>query len=186
MTEEERTKLLLEAWKKTVDVQQHFNDIEMHVRNLALTILGAVVAFAKFLDLKNEGTSAVLPQGMLFLALTVLIAAFWFMDKHWYHRLLMGAVREGAHLEKTLTGLGVPITLGANISAASPIRLFGRRMHSKFKVDLFYLVLGTLGLLASGASVGGPWLWLSIMVVAVAWCLWGAWWWITAPKGPVD
>jgi hypothetical protein len=186
MADDERTKLLLEAWKKTVDVQQHFNDIEMRVRNLALTILGAVVAFAKFLDLKGDETTAVLPLGYLFLALTVLIGAFWFMDKHWYHRLLMGAVREGAILEKSLTDSGVPITLGTHISVASPIMLFGRRMHSPFKVDLFYLVLGTLGVLAAGGSVGTVSLCLSVLLVVVIWCLWGARWWFTAPKGPMN
>jgi|HubBroStandDraft_5_1064220.scaffolds.fasta_scaffold185097_3 hypothetical protein len=185
MTDDERTKLLIEVWKKTVDVQQHFNDIEMRVRNLALTILGAVVAFAKFLDLKTEGATAVLPLGYLFLALTVLIGAFWFMDKHWYHRLLMGAVLEGAALEKSLTSLGVPVTLGTNISKMSPIMLFGRRMHSAFKVDLFYLVLGTMGLLAAGGSVSADWFCASILVVVVIWCWWSTWWWRTAPKGPM-
>jgi hypothetical protein len=182
MTDDERAKLLVEAWKKTVDVQQHFNDIEMRVRNLALTILGAVVAFAKFLDLRGEGAAAVLPQGFLFIALVVLIAAFWFMDKHWYHRLLMGAVMEGAALEKALNDLGVPITLGTNISAQSPITIFRRRMHSSFKVDLFYLVLGTMGFLAAGGSVGGVWLCISVLVAAVIWCWWWLWWWFTAPK----
>jgi hypothetical protein len=182
MTDDDRAKLLLEAWKKTVDVQQHFNDIEMRVRNLALTILGAVVAFAKVLDLRGEGAAAIMPQGFLFLALTVLVGAFWFMDKHWYHRLLMGSVLEGAALEKSLADLGLPITLGANISAASPITLFRRRMHSSFKVDLFYLVLGTMGFLAAGGSAGGIWFCLSLLVMALIWCSWSLWWWFTAPK----
>jgi hypothetical protein len=36
LTVEDRTKFLLEVWKKTVDVQQHFNDVEMRIRNLRL------------------------------------------------------------------------------------------------------------------------------------------------------
>jgi hypothetical protein len=33
----EMVKLAVEAWKKTVDVQQHFNDLELRVRNFAIT-----------------------------------------------------------------------------------------------------------------------------------------------------
>jgi hypothetical protein len=31
----------VEIWKKTVDVQQHFNDLELRIRNFALAVLGA-------------------------------------------------------------------------------------------------------------------------------------------------
>ena len=32
---------VVEAWKKTVDVQQQFNDIELRIRNYAITLLVA-------------------------------------------------------------------------------------------------------------------------------------------------
>jgi FMN phosphatase YigB (HAD superfamily) len=38
----------IEIWKKTVDVQQHFNDLEMRVRNFGLTIVGALIAAVGF------------------------------------------------------------------------------------------------------------------------------------------
>ena len=38
----------IEIWKKIIDVQQHFNDIEMRIRNYALTIMGAFVAAIGF------------------------------------------------------------------------------------------------------------------------------------------
>ena len=116
MRVEERAKLLMEAWKKTVDVQQHFNDTEMRIRNLALTIIGAVVAFARVLDVGGDHSGHLVNPGLLFLALTVLVGAFWFMDRHWYHRLLLGAVLEGAELERRLTELGVQVGLGTQIS----------------------------------------------------------------------
>jgi hypothetical protein len=31
----------IEIWKKIVDVQQHFNDLELRVRNFALIVTGA-------------------------------------------------------------------------------------------------------------------------------------------------
>ena len=40
MTEEEQ---VLKIWEKTLDVQMHFNDIEMKIRNLFITVLLALV-----------------------------------------------------------------------------------------------------------------------------------------------
>ena len=37
---DESTQFALETWKKTVDVQQHFNDLEMRIRNFAITVVG--------------------------------------------------------------------------------------------------------------------------------------------------
>ena len=31
----------IEIWKKIVDVQQHFNDLELRIRNFALIVTGA-------------------------------------------------------------------------------------------------------------------------------------------------
>jgi len=38
----------IDIWKKTVDVQQHFNDLEMRIRNFAITIVGALIAAMGF------------------------------------------------------------------------------------------------------------------------------------------
>src|SRR5438034_8022495 len=43
----------LEIWKKTVDVQQHFNDLELKIRNLAVTVLGAILSGAALSLEKN-------------------------------------------------------------------------------------------------------------------------------------
>jgi FMN phosphatase YigB (HAD superfamily) len=43
-----RLSLQLEIWKKVVDVQQHFNDIEMRIRNVAVTIFGAIMGAVGF------------------------------------------------------------------------------------------------------------------------------------------
>jgi hypothetical protein len=37
--EDERVKAYVEMWKQAIDLQKHFNDIEMRVRGLALTAL---------------------------------------------------------------------------------------------------------------------------------------------------
>ena len=34
----------LEVWKTTVDVQKHFNELELKIRNFAITVVGAFLA----------------------------------------------------------------------------------------------------------------------------------------------
>jgi hypothetical protein len=178
LTPKDRAELLLEAWKKTVDVQQHFNDMEMRIRNLALTIMGAAVAFARAIDLGSGHTDHPTNPGYLFLALTVLVGAFWFMDRHWYHRLLLGSVLEGAELEKRLTELNIPIGLGSKITSSSSLVICSRPLRSTQKLDSFYLVLGTLSLSAVGGSFGGVCIWLIVVLGlgALWWCALHGWW----------
>ena len=40
----EKLKLNVEVWKKIVDVQQHFNDLEMKVRNFGLLVVSAFIS----------------------------------------------------------------------------------------------------------------------------------------------
>jgi len=37
---------LLAVWKTTVGVQQHFKDIELRIRNYAITVMGAFLGVA--------------------------------------------------------------------------------------------------------------------------------------------
>lgn len=112
---------LLEVWKKTVDVQQHFNDIEWRIRGLALTVMTFTLGAAGLAA--REGSEF----WHLSLALLVLVVgsvlwlAFYVVDKVWYHPLLIGAVKHGTALE---TALGVERAgLTHAISKASPYRV---------------------------------------------------------------
>jgi hypothetical protein len=87
--------IALDVWKQTVDVQMHFNDICMKIRNLAITVLTAVIGFAAYslkenieIDFGNKH----LPIGS-FIAFGGLAGwiAFWAMDRHWYHNFLRAA-----------------------------------------------------------------------------------------------
>src|ERR1700722_20361614 len=122
LSPKDRVSITIDAWKKVVDVQQHFNDLELRIRNLTVTLLGAAVAA---LGVTSGGSGphlfgvqlfgADMPlQAPLLVASLILVAAFWGMDRHWYHKLLYGAVLEGARLEQELSDQGIPITLGAS------------------------------------------------------------------------
>jgi hypothetical protein len=85
------------AWAKSLDVQQHFNDLELRIRNFAISLLVAVMGRTA-LALKEQYTVQIGDQ-QVSLAIVILLAgilgwfAFYFMDRHWYHRLLIGSVK---------------------------------------------------------------------------------------------
>ena len=166
----------ISLWKSSVEVQQHFNDIEWRIRGLALTVatfaLGAAGVAAR------EGTtigpislgSAVLILGLL------LWYAFYFVDLFWYHPLLKAAVAEGTKFEEAIREYLPEAGMTAGITARSrqPISrglsfLAGKKgwktedgqrvMHSDHKLRWFYRV-GTfafvIGAIALQASVWLP------------------------------
>lgn len=146
----------VDMWKKSVDVQQHFNDIEWRIRGLALTVatfaLGAAGVSAK------EGTkvgplslgSAVMLTGLM------LWYAFYFVDRFWYHPLLMASVKHGTVIEDEIKKSLPAAGMTAAITAGSPQRIgrlipfvlnprIGFRgsdelIHSEDKLRWFYLV----------------------------------------------
>lgn len=166
MTEEEIQRGF-DAWKMAVTVQQHFNDIEMRIRNYALTLLLAVLAGAG-LALREHEAFRILGLDIS-LAFAILLAglvawlSFYFMDEFWYHRLLIGAVMHAIALEKTLAQDVPGIGLTQRIGDESPVYLWKRRregkpkrdgtprkagerreLHSTQKIRVFYLVTAFL------------------------------------------
>lgn len=161
LNRKERTELYLEMWKQTVQVQMHFNEIEMKVRTAAITVLTFVLGGASLA--LREGTRVELiwirpplATVTLFLGL-VLWGAFYFVDQWWYHRLLIGSVIHGETLEEELQ-LSLPMAgLTKQISESSPKEyriLWGkkREMHSPTKMKVFYGIVAVL-MLAGGALI---------------------------------
>jgi hypothetical protein len=137
----------IEIWKKIVDVQQHFNDLELRIRNFALAVTGAFLGLGGY-AIKDTGTIKIVGIDMSVAGLIVLSAilplfAFYFMDRLWYHRLLDGAVKAGIDAESALKDLGYTVDLGSRISERSPFTLWltKKQIHSKSKMDLFYMLL---------------------------------------------
>jgi phosphoglycolate phosphatase-like HAD superfamily hydrolase len=158
----------MELWKKSVEVQMHFNDIGWRIRALALTALtfvlgatGLVYANTSTIEIGvwHFSVAAVVP------VLGLLIWwAFWFMDAKWFHRLLIGSVLDGARLEAILNGHWIEANLGGAISKASPSAAwpFRKKRRSSERLDLFYRVIGvalaviTVLILALGFVSSGP------------------------------
>jgi phosphoglycolate phosphatase-like HAD superfamily hydrolase len=145
-----RKTLVLGAWKETVDVQQHFNDLELRIRNYAITVLAAVLGLAAYgikenirITMRGHATSL---AAVLFIAGVIPWLAFYFMDRFWYHRLLYGAVDHGSRIENRWKNAIPEIGLTSAIRKASPLKIFGRELHTTRKIDIFYFA-GTFLLL---------------------------------------
>jgi hypothetical protein len=149
----------IEIWKKIVDVQQHFNDLELRIRNFALVVTGAFLGLGGY-AIKDAGIInafgfEVSVAGLVVFSAIFPLFAFYFMDRLWYHRLLDGAVMAGIEAESALKDLGYKVDLGSKISEHSPFTLWltEKKIHSKTKMDLFYLML-VAALLIVAACLG--------------------------------
>jgi sterol desaturase/sphingolipid hydroxylase (fatty acid hydroxylase superfamily) len=163
MDELELRKLQVEAWKTTIEVQQHFNDIEMRIRALAITVLTAVLGAAALAvrsgtTLHVGGVHIDLGGAIIVIGLLAWLL-FYFVDNWWYHRLLLGAVEHGRALEEMLGKGGVPgFGLTKAIGDASPftfkLRLFKKVLwtkdvHSSWKARIFYFVIAAILIIAA-------------------------------------
>jgi hypothetical protein len=146
----------IEIWKKIIDVQQHFNDLELRIRNFALVVTGAFLGLGGY-AIKDGGMINALGlqvsmAGLIVFTSVVPLLAFYFMDRLWYHRLLDGSVEAGIEAESALKNLGYKVSLGSKISAKSPFTLWvlKTRIHSKNKMDIFYVMLIVALLIVAG------------------------------------
>lgn len=147
----------IEIWKKIVDVQQHFNDLELRIRNFALIVTGAFLGLGGY-AIKDAGIVKLVGLEVSIAGLVVVsaifpLAAFYFMDRLWYHRLLDGSVSAGIEAETALKGLGYKVDLGSKIKKHSPFRLWltkNKMIPSATKMDLFYAILAGSLLLVAG------------------------------------
>jgi len=148
--------LALETWKKAVDVQQHFNDMQMKLRNYAITIVGAMIAAVGFTFQSGLETSILgfsFPAGVLLIMASMLAwYAFYFIDRYGYHSLLKGAVDHAGKIEKDYKDKIPGIGLGNSISNASQnVKFFGFKADSNARLKIFYMAGGImLGILLVG------------------------------------
>ena len=167
---DEEKKTIVDIWKTIIDVQKHFNDISLRIRGLFITLVLALSAATGFLaekDLKLSISDMTIHYAILMpIAGIVGTFLFYFMDRYWYHRLLVGSVMQGLFIENKYRFQIPEIRLTDSIGASSPIKL--RRMitklianivvtdenykktgqvHSTGKIELFYKPIAYLFLL---------------------------------------
>jgi hypothetical protein len=158
-TDPSRLAITVDVWKYIVSVQMHFNDMEMKVRNLYFTILAASMGLIGVVQGKKIAFQYI--DVTISLSIVVVFAMipismlFYFMDRHWYHRLLQGAVAQCIAIEERYKDQLPEIQLGTAISKASPVKFGGiwryvlffirderfrqdSRLHSDQKIEVLY------------------------------------------------
>ncbi len=121
---------VVDVWKYVVSVEMHFNDMEMKIRNLYFTILAAAMGLIGVVQGKRINIE--LFHVSISLSIIVLLAVmpismlFYFMDRHWYHRLLQGSVAQCIEIENRYARYLPEMQLGSHISRSSPVRFPGR------------------------------------------------------------
>ena len=135
----------IRVWEKTVDVQQHFNNIELQIRNYALTLFTAILAGIGYLlkeKINIEIQGFLVPTSALASLIGIVImGSFYFMDKYWYHKLLKGSVSHSMAIENILKGGHPGIVLASTIKDNSPIKFLGVKIRSDGKFRFFYYPL---------------------------------------------
>jgi hypothetical protein len=150
----------------------------MRVRSLYTTLIGGIVAAYGVLLQNSKGSLhfadvSVDPILPLAAAGSLVASLFYFVDRYWYHALLLGSVDQGAEIEKKWAALLPEMQLGSKISLRSPIdlshsyakyqlaRLFvsdprlknDRRLHSDAKIEIFYKPVARLMLIIAGCAI---------------------------------
>ncbi len=140
---------IIEIWKTTINVQKHFNDLSLRIRNIALTILGAFLTISAF-SLKEKifidllELHVPLASILIFLAFLIWVA-FYIMDRYWYHILLIGAVKHGLFIEEIYSNKCPEMGLSKAIKEESGKQKF----QSSRRLTNFYLWIGAVLLLLS-------------------------------------
>lgn len=147
----------VDLYKNSIQVQMHFNDIAWRIRGLALTAatfaIGAGSLAARFqLQIGYVSVGA-----LLIVICWLLWYAFYFVDRHWYHPLLKGAVDDAREIEKAIQSHLPAAGVTTRISQASPykpgavVRFFSCKdsMNSTERLGWFYKVGWAVLLLAA-------------------------------------
>jgi phosphoglycolate phosphatase-like HAD superfamily hydrolase len=144
---------VIQIWSKIIDVQQHFNDIALRIRNIALTVFTFIIGGIGYTtkgDMYMQVNGYEIPYASLLAFIGIIIIfAFFYMDRYWYHNLLVGAVKQGAFIEKKWGNIIPELKLTKAIGDASPHGVgFGKKkIHSKHKFFIFYGLLAVTLLL---------------------------------------
>jgi len=117
---------VIEAWNTTVQVQKHFNELQLKQRNFAITLFVAISGAAGYafkehimivlFDMKFAASALITMSGL------VLLIALYTMD-YGYHRLLIAAVKHGMMIENLYKDSNPELGLATCIKDGSPFRI---------------------------------------------------------------
>lgn len=90
---------LVKAWKESLASKAHFDDTTLKIREFLVTLLAALIGASEIIGGESK-------TGLYF-AVFLVWGAFYFMDRWWYHYLLLGAVLHARSLEARAAVIGL-------------------------------------------------------------------------------
>jgi len=136
---------VISIWSDTVKVQQHFNDIALRIRNLSLTAFTFIIATLGYIIKENIyfkfGFLEIKAITIISFIGSLIIWCFLFMDKNWYHRYLIGAVKQSTFLENKWNKILPEMGLSNSISKESSFKYWGMDLNSNKRFSFFYYPL---------------------------------------------
>jgi hypothetical protein len=155
----------IEAWKTAIEVQQHFNDLQLRLRSFLLTVVGAILTAAAY-ALKEHvvvhfGCFSTSLSAVVCLLGLIVTFGFYYMD--WgYHQLLSGAVKHGLEIEasskSSLPELGLTAAIKTSSTARKFLGVFPTRSLSRLNwfYGVLFFAIASLAFAAHLASVSAP------------------------------
>ncbi|EKM97164.1 hypothetical protein C211_04165 [Stutzerimonas degradans] len=145
----DQVEVKLELWKKTIEVQMHFNELEMKIRNFAILLISAFVGGAGLAlkDGLNITRLDISLASVLFFCAAFLTMVFYAADRFWYHPLLLGSVKHAMTIEQSLTADGYPeSSLTTAVGNASAISVWptSYKIRSSKKIAVFYISMAVI------------------------------------------
>lgn len=147
----------IDIWKETVATQRHFNDLQMQLRSILVTLLTAVVggagyAMSQHTEIFIIGQKVTLGTVVAMAGIVALVAIHFF-DRG-YYSLLIGAVKNGLEIEKRLQYVCPGIELAHHIQAESQkLKFMGVfKFSSLWRNRLFYLTCAAVLVILAVAS----------------------------------
>ncbi len=144
-----RRELVFGAWKAVVEVQMHFNEMLMRIRNIATALIVAVFGAAA-LSLQRDlyfrwGHRHVHVAFLIIIFGLVGWVGFGLMDWGYYHRLLVGAVRKSTEIEDLFPDDPI-LGMTHYITKESRIKLWGtHQIRARDKILFFYILVLLVG-----------------------------------------
>jgi hypothetical protein len=152
-----REQLIVTTYTKVIDVQMHFNEMVMRVRNLAVTLILAVFGAAAY-SMQNPYFIHIF--GEVHIAALIIAfglaawASLWVMDLWHFHLLLRGAVKfstdiEDAYKDDALLGKILGMTKAISRSSRHWFgceKLLGFKVTAAGKLHVFYAIVMLVGI----------------------------------------
>jgi hypothetical protein len=149
----ERLRGRVEYWKQIAAIQIHFNDMCIRTRWLGLTAIATLVAAAAIAEKEDIRFSLSgewmigLPSVLMTISL-MLLTALWFLDIHYYYKMLIASVEYGERFEKQI----IPDLQVDDDGITSYISQKISRRRAWFVSRMFYILVGAVLLIFLASS----------------------------------